>query len=160
MARFPEVTHPNPAYVLDASVVLKWFLRDKEGEVEQALRLRDDFLAGFVRLLAPELLVVETANVMRFKKGSDSATVTRAVASLWQMEFILPGSSEVSDLATRLAFELGATIYDTTYLALAEVTGARLVTADKKFYKKADGRGSALLLTDMDKSGNGESGKR
>jgi len=153
MARFPQVAPiRTPIYVLDASVVLKWFLKDKEGEVEHALRLRNAFLAGSTQLLAPELLITETANVMRFKKGMDADTVKRAIASLWQMEIVVPGSADVSDLATRLAFELDATVYDTTYLALAEISGAQLITADKKFYKKAGGRGSVLLLGDTRKS--------
>ena len=39
--------------------------------------------------------------------------------------------------ATGIAFDLQATAYDTLYLALAEQSGAALVTADRKLYEKA-----------------------
>lgn len=146
MARQTEVA---PRFVVDASVVLKWFVSDNERDVERALRLRQDFLDGAVQLLAPELIAQETANVIRFKPRTTAAAVTRAIASLWQMEFIRPVGTDVCELAIALAFELDATVYDTTYLALAELSQATLVTADRKFYRKAAGRESVVLLGGM-----------
>jgi predicted nucleic acid-binding protein len=41
--------------------------------------------------------------------------------------------------ATGIAFDLGATVSDTLYPALAEQRGAPLVTADRKLHDKAKG---------------------
>ena len=50
--------------VIDASVVLKWRLRDEEA-TDKADALLDDFLAGNMLLLAPTLLDYEIANALR-----------------------------------------------------------------------------------------------
>lgn len=136
-------------FVVDASVVLKWFLVDREADVAKALKLRDLFIAGDIGLTAPELILHETANVIRYKPAADPGLVARAIDSLWRMDMISRIGPEESRLAVALAFDLGATVYDTLYLALAESLGAKLVTADKKFYRQAEARGSVIYLADL-----------
>lgn len=55
-------------YVADASVILKWFSQTGESELGKAIRLRDDYKDGTIELYAPELLVYEVANVLRYKE--------------------------------------------------------------------------------------------
>lgn len=136
-------------FVVDASVVLKWFLVDREDDIAKALKLRDRFIAGDIGLAAPELLIHETANVIRYNPGADPDLVVRAIDSLWRMDFISHVGPKESRLAVALAFDLEATVYDTLYLALAESLGAKLVTADKKFYRQAQGRGSVDRLAEL-----------
>ena len=50
--------------VIDASVALKWRLRDEEA-TSQADALLDDFLAGKLELLTPTLFDYEIANALR-----------------------------------------------------------------------------------------------
>ncbi len=50
--------------VLDASVALKWRLRDEEA-TQQADALLEDFLAGKLVLLTPTLFDYEIANALR-----------------------------------------------------------------------------------------------
>ena len=50
--------------VIDASVALKWRLRDEEA-TGQADMLLDDFLAGNLALLTPTLFDYEIANALR-----------------------------------------------------------------------------------------------
>ncbi len=132
-------------FVVDASVVLKWFLVDDEDDTAKALKLRDLFIAGEVELTAPELILHETANVLRYKAGSDADLVARAIDSLWQMDLISQIGAEESRMAVTLAFDLVTTVYDALYLALAESLGAQLITADKKFCRQAASRGSRQL---------------
>jgi len=60
--------------VIDASVALKWRLRDEEA-TQQADALLEDFLAGTLVLLTPTLFDYEIANALL---GRHPATAERA----------------------------------------------------------------------------------
>lgn len=139
----------SPLFIVDASVVLKWFLLDNEGETKQAVLLRDKFIAGDLRLLAPELLIIEVANVLRHKPDAAAMIINEAVSSLWQMGFLAQPNPSVYELAIELSLELNTTFYDAIYLALAEVNFGKLITADAKFYRSAAARGSVQLLKNL-----------
>src|SRR5579863_2357451 len=44
-------------YVIDSCVAVKWAIA--EGDTDKALRIRDDFRAGLVELIAPDVFPVE-----------------------------------------------------------------------------------------------------
>lgn len=51
--------------VLDSSVVVKWFSTEiKTGE---ALKLRDSYIQGSLKLTVSEILIAEVANALRYK---------------------------------------------------------------------------------------------
>jgi len=50
--------------VVDASVVAKWYL--EEEYTEKALKLRDMHVNGEIELTAPELLLFEVLNAIRY----------------------------------------------------------------------------------------------
>jgi predicted nucleic acid-binding protein len=66
--------------VLDTSVILKWF-RQEEILADQALRLRQAYLAGQVTISVPTLLAYELANVLRYKRELTTEQVQQAVQS-------------------------------------------------------------------------------
>ena len=72
--------------VLDTSVVLKWYLHKDEPERARALALRQTYLDGWLRLLAPDLLLYEVANVLRYKPGWDASRVSQALDSLYALK--------------------------------------------------------------------------
>lgn len=119
--------------VIDASVALKWVV-EEEGTA-QALSLRH----SAARLLAPDLLMVECANVLWKKviRSELPADHARLAARLLQ-------GSEVELLATRhlvertlaLATLLNHAAHDCLYLALAEEQDCRFVTADRRFAER------------------------
>ena len=49
--------------VVDASVVVKWFVPEKD--TGKALKLRDLYIRGDVELLSPTLLYYEVSNALR-----------------------------------------------------------------------------------------------
>ncbi len=65
--------YPGPAYVIDTSVALKWFLEREEVDLLQARRLREAYLQGRCILRAPELLLFELANVLKHSGVSNCA---------------------------------------------------------------------------------------
>lgn len=135
--------------VIDATVAIKWFVRDDEKDFAKAVSLRNNFLKGNIVLIAPQLLISETSNALRYKKDIDPLLVTRAIDTLWKLEIIEPIDAEISENAIDLAFKLDATIYDTTYLAMALLKEGKLVTADSKFRRQAAGFDQVLSLSEV-----------
>jgi predicted nucleic acid-binding protein len=67
--------------VIDASVALKWRLRDEEA-TSQADALLDDFLAGKLELLTPTLFDYEIANALRVAVTRQRLSEQDAAAAL------------------------------------------------------------------------------
>jgi predicted nucleic acid-binding protein len=110
--------------VVDASAAAEFLLRTPIGEQVAAAM-------GSEELLAPELLDVEVASVLR--KGVQRGALGRARAEEalsdlydWDLERI----SHRSLLAGAWALRDNVTVYDAMYLALARLHGAALLTAD------------------------------
>ena len=135
--------------VIDASVAIKWVV-EEEGTL-QALTLRRK-----AKLLAPELLVAECANILWKKARRNELSREEALlaARLLQTAAIeLVPTRSLLAAATRIAIELDHRAYDCLYLALAIENDCRFVTADERFLRKLGGRRSrfrakAVLLTE------------
>lgn len=122
--------------VLDSSVILKWF-RAHEVLREQALWIRQAYLDGNLRVYAPDLLIYEIANVLRYKPDMDPRKVQQAIGSLFDMGIgIVPPSERLMARAVEIAYSHKVTIYDAVFSALAERLNAPFVTADEKLAEK------------------------
>jgi predicted nucleic acid-binding protein len=118
-------------WVIDASVAIKWVV-DEPG-TEQALLLRRD------RLVAPDLLVPECANILwkKVRRGELSGAEAILAARLLQRaEIELEPTRGLLESATKLAIALDHPAYDCIYLALAEALSCAMVTADEQLYRK------------------------
>jgi predicted nucleic acid-binding protein len=120
--------------VLDASVVLKWFHREGEANVAAARRLRKDFEAGELRVVAPPLLWLEILNVAARRWRWSSSQLDRLAASLPGLGFeeVEPELEGVAEWAAQ-----GLTAYDAAYVATAEEAGIPLITDDAEICRIA-----------------------
>jgi predicted nucleic acid-binding protein len=124
--------------VIDASVAIKWFIREAlHGE---ALRLLDRPDS----LHAPDLLAAEVTNIA-WKKSRvgeigkhQAADIAKAIR---QGTPVLYPSALVNERALELAFLLDHSVYDCLYLACAEAVSGTLITADAKFRRVAETAG-------------------
>ncbi|MBX9658435.1 MAG: type II toxin-antitoxin system VapC family toxin [Nitrospiraceae bacterium] len=123
-------------YVVDASVVIKWFLPEIHSEA--ALRL----CPPRYRLHVPALMTLEVGNVLakRIRRGE----LTRAEGDVVLKELKhLPLQRHTDDrlfpAAYQLALDTQRSLYDCLYLALAEAVDSVMVTADRKFYSSLTG---------------------
>lgn len=131
--------------VIDASVAVKWF-SEEEGS-DRALAVRNDHIDGRKTLVAPDLLVYEIANALRFKPGFNPRVTARALDDLFNLQVeIMAPSKELVSRGSELAFEYGITVYDSLYLSLGELLGLEVITADKELYKKAEDCGFLRML--------------
>ncbi len=132
-------------YVVDASVVLKWFVDEEDSGA--ACELRDRFLDGQIELAAPDLLVYEIAHVLLRKKGLGPAEIRDALSMISRVDLtVSPLDIDQMTLAVDLASSTGTSVYDATYLALAVRLRWSLVTADQKFASAVGPRLPVLLL--------------
>ena len=118
--------------VIDASVAIKWVVEEDGTELALALRQQ-------ARLMAPDLLVPECANILwkkvqRKELSRDEALL--AARLLQSAEIVLVPTRALMEGATRLAIELGHPAYDCLYLALAVENDCRFVTADERLVGK------------------------
>jgi predicted nucleic acid-binding protein len=138
--------------VVDCSVAVKWAVDEP---LHAAARL---ILGESSRLIAPELLLAEVANVASRKHArseisrSQGAELVRLVAAAIGTWYAM---REIALRAFHLAHILDHPAYDCCYLALAELTGGRMLTDDRDFASRARSRGfdaHILRLVDLSSS--------
>ena len=119
-------------FVIDASIAIKWVV-EEEG-TSQALALRKS-----ARLVAPDLLVAECANILRKKvqRGELTAEEADLAAELLERSDVdLMPMQGLMQAATRIACAISHPAYDCVYLALALANQSRFVTADDRLIRK------------------------
>ena len=119
------------AFVVDASVAVKWFVPEIHSEF--ALRL---LRKGFA-LQAPELIQAEFGNILwkKCRAGElDGTSAGEILDNLKRSPLVVQPHRAFMKLAWEIALKHRHTFYDSLYLALAMAEKARMVTADRKFY--------------------------
>jgi predicted nucleic acid-binding protein len=111
--------------VLDASVFLTWF--SSESPDPGSRRLRADFEAGELSVLAPPLLHLETINVAGRRWGWSEEALAELAEILdgIPLELVEPDLPAVAAWVSR-----GLTAYDAAYVAVAESGRIPLFTLD------------------------------
>ncbi|MBI3333587.1 MAG: type II toxin-antitoxin system VapC family toxin [Candidatus Omnitrophica bacterium] len=125
-------------YVLDASVLLKWFIQEPESV--QALGYRTRLLEQEVAVACPDLALYEVGNVLRHKRGVPERALAEALSDLLriQMDIFTP-TEALLHRAAHLSYFRQMTYYDALYVALAQQLRATLVSADFKLCHDAHG---------------------
>lgn len=133
------MTTSDTGFVLDASVVLKWYLRDEENLAE-ADRLQAEAETGQVNLTAPNYIRYEVANgleIARRQQRLADETLTRSLFNFLALPVYQERDSDaLLALALDLARRHAIAPYDALYLALAEAMGFAFVTADRRLYRR------------------------
>lgn len=148
-------------YVLDTSVVCKWFSDRNESDLENAQDLRRGILEGDYSITIPDLLFYELSNALRFNPGLSSEEVNEAVEAVFQLEFDVRNiSADLATNAVKLAYSFNVTVYDACFLALAQNERKMLITADYKFRERVKGAKNILGLADFTPIPGGKKRKR
>lgn len=135
-------------YVIDASVILKWFSQSGENDLDKAVQLREDFGERKIDLYVPELLIYEIANVLRYKNIFKEDIIHKAISSIYEMDILLPVNPGVINRAVTIARKYRITVYDSSYLSFAQSLGCHLITADKKLYQKIKELPGIIYISD------------
>ena len=126
--------------VVDASVATKWYL--PENDTEAALSLRESHVNGEIRLISPDLMVYEVANALRYHPRTGMDRLAEHIGDLFTLDIGFDPTSETSMIAAiHSAFRLGLSIYDASYISLAERLDTVVYTADESLLRAAGSRG-------------------
>lgn len=120
--------------VLDASVFLSWFT--SAAPDQGSLKVRSEFEAGELSVLAPSLLRLEALNVAGRRWGwpEDALAELAETLDAFPLELVEPELSAVAAWVSR-----GLTAYDAAYVAVAEAAHLSLLTLDNSILAVALG---------------------
>jgi predicted nucleic acid-binding protein len=137
---------PSPmSYVVDTSVALKWYIPEG-GSAEARL-----YMTHGIDRHAPDLLPIEGAHALLKRTRSGDPAVHLAIEDALMVAEALRDGAPIRyhscwpllAPALSLGAEIGASVYDGLFLALAIRQGNRVVTADGKFRDKIQSSGYA-----------------
>jgi predicted nucleic acid-binding protein len=133
--------------VVDACVALSWVMPDEHGGPEADILLAHQ--ERRLGLLAPSVWEYEVANalrsaVMRGRVAQDFGY--ESLATLLGMGIAFTGFADLARRAWELALSGALTIYDASYVALAETRRCDLYTCDEQLANAARGLVSVQLL--------------
>lgn len=133
--------------VVDASVALKWFFRDRDDEPDAAVAvdILERFVAGELSLRAPCHFAIELCAVLA---RVAPATMRENLADLLDLAIPVRDDAIVLARGMRLASELDHHPFDTLCHALAIEEETVLVTADRRYWRKGRDRGAIVMLED------------
>jgi predicted nucleic acid-binding protein len=105
--------------VLDASVIAKWYLKERYSE--QALKLRDEYVSRRIIIAVPTLFEYEVLNALKYSGTYTEKELVDIARSLnkygfewWRLK------DQLKNEIIRIASKYDITVYDASYLALAK----------------------------------------
>jgi len=126
------------SYVIDTSVAVKWFIPEKDSDLAR------NVLEVATILFAPDLLLIEFDNVFcrRVRLGEMALSQGQGIRTAFRtLPFEFVPSPGLAEHAFSLAIEIGHTVQDCLYLALAFQRDAVLLTADVVLQRKITNAG-------------------
>jgi predicted nucleic acid-binding protein len=137
-------------FVLDTSVMVKWFSTFDEADTRNALWLRQALYENTCQIIIPDLVLYELGNALRYNPNFTAGDVTAAIYSLVEMNLTIRAvEPDILVEAIQLAYQYAVTLYDAYFLALAVKADLVLVTADYKFYQKVGDVKSVIRLNEL-----------
>lgn len=133
-------------YILDASVVLAVILESGEGLVEKVKDVFKASVKGKVKLSSSHFLKLEVANGIRFNE-KDEAKAQKLYEGFFGLPIkFIDFNESLYKQSLQTAYDLGTTVYDTSYHILAKSQNAVFLTCDEKYYQKAKDLGGIELI--------------
>jgi predicted nucleic acid-binding protein len=136
--------------VVDASVVVKWFV-EEDGQTEAiAILERND------ECFAPDLVLVEVAGAFDKKIKAGAVAREQAFEALItiQSKMTMVAGTRLIESALDLASELNHPVADCLYLSCALELGSLLVTADQIFIQRAAAKGYGHVVLALGNESN------
>ena len=139
------MSYPFREALLDTSVVVKWFVPEEDSE--KALSLRRAQEDRELQLYAPEVLLMELANALLYSSEFSAGEIIKALETPFELNILLiPFSLDALNLSVTLSMAHNLTVYDSYFLALAQVMEIPLITADQRMLSRLTAEDGALSL--------------
>ncbi len=140
----------HAGYIIDASVGVKWFIKEHKGDRDAALAIRQRHILGHTRMIVPELFLLEVPNAIKAGRKGTEEELAEVLNTL--MDLDLQTERHTQDVLRKtnaVAWAYNLTWYDAVYIALAEILGFPCVTADDALLRKMKGHSIVLRLKDL-----------
>jgi len=128
-------------YILDTSVIIKWYSRQNEDDLDQAMLFYQQVRENKVIIISLDLMVFELLNffICRLKLPKDK--LSKILSEIYDILFIINSNKALHEEAYEIANILKNTIYDSSFVALSVKLQYPLFTADNKLCKAAKANG-------------------
>lgn len=144
--------------VIDVSVAIKWFVKEiLHEEADRLLGRADRLLGRKVSLHAPDILLIELANVAwkkTVRKEIDQQQAREIVRGCLDGVPILHPSADFIEHALEIGLTLNHPVYDCVYLACAEATDGILITADSRLLNGVKNTKFESVVIGLEQSGS------
>jgi len=133
--------------VVDSGITVKWYIEEDDSDIAQLIY--NEYEAGNISFLAPDLIYAEFGNIIWKKqifKNLNANEADFAISEFKKISFTLTPITLLFDDAYKIAVKYKRTFYDSLYLALSERENCEFVTADEKFYNSVRNSFSKTIL--------------
>ena len=133
--------------VVDSGITVKWYIEEDDSDIAQLIY--NEYEAGNISFLAPDLIYAEFGNIIWKKqifKNLDANEADFAISEFKKISFTLTPITLLFDDAYKIAVKHKRTFYDSLYLALSVRENCEFVTADEKFYNSVRNSFSKIIL--------------
>ncbi|MCF2139244.1 MAG: type II toxin-antitoxin system VapC family toxin [Candidatus Lokiarchaeota archaeon] len=137
--------------IVDASVIVKWFI--DENNSDKAEKIKEQFVNEEINIIIPSLLYYEVLNALKYSKLFNVRELNLVGESLENYGFdVFAIKDEIREKMVEISLNFDVSIYDASYIALADKFNTQMVTADEKFSKKLPKNLKHLILALKDYS--------
>ena len=142
------MSYPFRDALLDTSVAVKWFVTEEDSE--RAADLQQAHLRDDLQLHAPDILLMEMANALRYSGRLSEERILEDLETFSALGVeIISFSIDLLNSAVSLSLEHDLAVYDAYFLALAQAMEIPLITADRKMLSRLTAEDGALDLKDL-----------
>ena len=133
-------------YVIDTSVVVKWYNTTREQHIEYASKILNALKNGKINIIVPNILVVELINACINGKLLPQDRIEMMVDNFFLLPLI---NKEITPslvkTTTQIMQKFHLTSYDALFVALAKQEKCKLISDDSKGHGKITD-GSVIML--------------
>ena len=134
------------AYVIDTSVVLKWFNQENESDVEIAHQIYKDMLDNIIVLVVPSIVIIEIINALNKGKNVPLAAIKKSIHDFFSLPLTIKESSQtILEQTAEIMETYNIAAYDALFVATAKDENCKLISADTKAHGKITD-GTVLML--------------
>lgn len=139
------MSYPFRSALLDTSVAVKWFIREEDSE--RAANLRHAHGRAELLLHAPDILLMELTNALRYSPLVSAEEIPQALRLFPGLGItIIPFDLDALISSVTLSMEHDLAVYDAYFLALAQAMEIPLITADRRMLSRLTAEDGALSL--------------
>ena len=89
--------------ILDASVILKWFI--KEEDSDKAKELKESHIIGKFNIVVPDIIIYEVGNALRYEPEFSLKEVNRSLEELYELNLdIIAPLPDILTLVAEIAY--------------------------------------------------------